>query len=84
LKTVLINGEFIESGSRLELEIRAASVVGVDLLTRALQVSRQDYSINVLSANNFLWGISKTKEQMPERVFSEEWLPHHYTITTDY
>jgi len=77
--------EFIPSGSRRELEIRAATILGSDALTEALNKDRQpNEALNALHADFLLWGTARHKDDVPEGIFVGKDLSHHYTLTTDY
>lgn len=75
--------ELIAPSSRIELELRAATVVGSDVLTEALS-SVRDEDVNILHTDFLLWSSARKKDQMPSGVFVKHWPNHHLTITTDY
>lgn len=84
LDNALRHEVLIESQTRLELEIRAATVAGADQLLHFLRHYRGDPSLNALHVDYILWSAARKKEDMPDGVFVRPWLPHHLTITTDY
>ena len=71
------------TGSRMELDLRAATVLGADALTEAFRNIRQE-DLNILHTDFLLWNTRRNREQMPSGVFVHNWLDHHLTITTDY
>lgn len=75
--------ELVAPCSRMELELRAATVVGADVLTQALDEMR-DEEVNVLHTDFLLWSAARKRENMPAGVFVNYWPNHHLTITTDY
>ena len=75
--------QFIRSGSRKELEIRASTIIGADLLTEELNRIKGTEDINALHTDYLLWGASR-RSDIPEGVFSRSSPNHHYTMTTDY
>jgi hypothetical protein len=81
--SILYAGQFIPCGSRMELEIRAASIVGADLLKEALNVYYGG-ALTSLEMDYFLWGIKRQKDSLPEGVFNNRKVSHHRTMTTDY
>lgn len=83
LLTRLHRKEFLAAGSQKELELRAASVVGADMITENLK-SLIDEGVNSLNTDFLLWSASKRGVEMPAGLFTHEWLNHHYTMTTDY
>lgn len=83
LLTRLHRKEFLASGSQKELELRAASIIGADLITENLK-SLVDESVNSLNTDFLLWSASKSGVEMPSGLFVREWPNHHYTMTTDY
>jgi hypothetical protein len=83
LLTRLHRMEFLASGSQKELELRAASIIGADLITENLK-SLVDESVNSLNTDFLLWSASKRGVEMPAGLFTHEWPNHHYTMTTDY
>ena len=76
----LKNGKFVDSGSRKELEIRAASVLAADLITENLKKIVDD-DINSLHTDYILWSAGHHKEDFPVGTWQEQ---HHFCITTDY
>jgi len=85
LKSWLHRREFIASGSRKELEIRAATIVGADVLTEALNKYNQtEEPVNILHTDFLLWSTGRKIDEAPEGVFVDNHVTHHYTLTTDY
>ena len=85
LKTRLHRREFIGSGSRKELELRAATIIGADVLTEALNRHRQsEEPANILHTDFLLWSTGRKIDQAPKGVFIDDHVTHHYTLTTDY
>lgn len=78
------NSQFISSGSIMELEIRAASVVASDLLLKDLQKYRNDSDLNALHIDYLLWSITRKPEAAPQGIFPGRIWPHHLTMSTDY
>lgn len=83
LLTRLHRMEFLGAGSQQELELRAASIMGADMITENLK-SLVDESVNALNTDFLLWSASKRGAEMPVELFTREWPNHHYTMTTDY
>jgi hypothetical protein len=83
LMTRLHRKEFLASGSQKELELRAASIIGADMITKNLK-SLVDESVNSLNTDFLLWSAATRGAEMPAGLFTHEWLNHHYTMTTDY
>lgn len=81
--TRLHSNRFLGSGSRKELELRAATIAGADLITDKLR-SLVDDDINSLHTDYLLWGASRKVETMPPDLFVRAWPNHHLTLTTDY
>lgn len=81
--TRLHSNRFLGSGSRKELELRAATILGADLITDKLRKWVDD-DINPLHTDFLLWGASRKVETMPPDLFSKAWPNHHLTLTTDY
>ena len=75
--------ELIPSGSRQELEIRAASLVGADLLMLCLNKYR-DENINALEMDYFLWSLMHKSSSISSAILISKDMPHHLTMTTDY
>ena len=75
--------KLITYGSRQELEIRAATVVGTDMLTAELN-EYHDGTLNALHADYFLWSAMRKRDSLPFGVMSSMDIPHHRTMTTDY
>lgn len=83
LKSSLHKQDFIETGSRLELELRAASILGGQYLTKALdEIKAED--VNSLHTDFLLWSAGRKSTQVPPVVFVERTPKHHMTWTTDY
>lgn len=82
----LYAGRFIPSGSRKELEIRAATIIGSDVLTEELNKFRPDTEpLNALHTDFLLWSAARSQsENLEKGVFVIKEIDHHYTITTDY
>lgn len=78
----------VASGSRLELEIRAATICGADLLTEALRGIRGDPSLNSLHTDYLLWSMGRTSHTATLEalsLFPKGWSDcHHKTFGTDY
>ncbi len=83
LLTRLHREQFLGSGSRKELELRAATVLGADAILEALQPLREE-TINPLHIDYLLWSAGRKKKDMPEGVFVKPFPNHHLTMTTDY
>jgi hypothetical protein len=81
--TRLHSNRFLGSGSRKELELRAATILGADLITDKLR-NLVDEDINSLHTDFLLWAAARKIESMPKDLFSKPWPNHHLTITTDY
>ncbi len=85
LKSRLFRREFIGSGSRKELELRAATIIGSDVLTDALNRYRKsEEPANILHTDFLLWSTGRKIDEAPEGVFIDNHVTHHYTLTTDY
>lgn len=85
LRDSLHEREFIGSGSRRELELRAATIIGADALTEALnKYSEFEGSVNSLHTDFLLWSTTRRRDEVPEGVFIETDATHHFTLTTDY
>lgn len=85
LKTKLHRREFIASGSRKELELRAATIVAADLLIEAInRYNKPNETINSLQMDSLLWNIGKNIDEILNDVLIEKHIVHHFTITTDY
>lgn len=82
LQSVYQSGLFLESGSRIELEIRAASIVASDLLIKDLRRVTGNTAINALHVDFLLWSARKNK--LLDKLCVEDHFPHHFTMTTDY
>lgn len=83
LLTKINREERVYTGSRMELELRASTVVGADALTEALNDVR-DEDVNILHTDFLLWSAARKREQMPTGVFVNHWPNHHVTVSTDY
>ncbi len=82
LKNISSN-QLIPYGSKQELEIRAATIVGTDMLTSNLN-EYHDGSLNALHADYLLWSAMRKRDSLPPGVMSSIDVPHHRTMTTDY
>jgi hypothetical protein len=83
LLRIISSNELIPSGSKPELEIRAATIVATDLLTFELN-KYHDNSLNVLHVDYLLWSLMRKRNSLPTGVMSLTDIPHHRTMTTDY
>jgi hypothetical protein len=83
LYNTISNSSLIASGSKQELEIRAASIVLSDKLTAALN-KYHDNSLNALHIDYLLWSAIRNRNSLPRGVMSLVDIPHHRTMTTDY
>jgi len=83
LMSTISSNELIPYGSKQELEIRAATVVGTDMLTAHLN-EYNDGSLNILHADYLLWSAMRKRDSLPQGVMSSIDIPHHRTMTTDY
>jgi len=77
LKEALLRGMFLESGSKAELEIRAAAIVGANYFLHFLRQYKKDSLLNALHVDFILWSAGRKKEQLPNEMFVRSWLPHH-------
>ncbi len=84
LLTRIHRREPIASGSRKELEIRAATIMGTDGLTDALDELNPDRKINILHSDFLLWSAGRNLKDAPKGLFVQDHITHHYTMTTDY
>ncbi|MBD3261959.1 MAG: hypothetical protein GF334_09915 [Candidatus Altiarchaeales archaeon] len=84
LLTRINRRNLIGPSSRMELELRAASVVSADVLKDNLIEVRRDKTINILHVDFLLWNAARQKNNMPVELFKGFWPEHHLTITTDY
>jgi hypothetical protein len=85
LRSKLYKQEFFQSGSREELEIRAATIVGADFLAEALNRHKQlERPVNSLHIDFLLWSAGRKADKAPEGVFVGKHVKHHFTLTTDY
>lgn len=75
--------EWIHSGSRKELELRAATVLGADALMNALN-ARREVPLNALHMDCLLWSAKRKATEVPDGLFVQDPITHHYTMTTDY
>lgn len=80
----LLQKQLIPSGSKMELELRAASVVASDLLLADLKRYRKDETLSSLHTDYLLWACTKSPEKLPSGIIKGEICPHHLTMTTDY
>ncbi len=76
-------GTLIGSGTKPELEIRAASIVGSDLLEKYCNKHHKK-TLNALHIDYFLWSAMKGRNSLPQGIIDPIDLPHHRTMTTDY
>ena len=83
LMTRIHRRERIHSGSRKELELRAASILGADAVMDALN-TRKETAINSLHLDYLLWSAGRKVDEAPEGLFVQHHITHHYTMTTDY
>jgi len=83
LMTRIHRREQIYSGSRKELELRAASILGADALMEALNV-RKEGAANSLHVDYLLWSAGRRSDELSEKLFVQNHITHHYTMTTDY
>ncbi len=83
LMTRIHRREQIYSGSRKELELRAASVLGADAVMGALNAHKET-ALNSLHLDYLLWGARRKVDKAPEGLFVQNHITHHYTMTTDY
>lgn len=79
----ITSNQLIPSGSKQELEIRAATVVGTDMLVSHLN-EYHDGVLNVLHTDYLLWSAMRKRDSLPPGVMSNIDIPHHRTMTTDY
>jgi hypothetical protein len=75
--------QFLGSGSRKELELRAATILGADAILEELQPLREE-RLNALHTDYLLWSAGRKKNDMPEGLFVKPFPNHHMTLTTDY
>ena len=83
LMTRIHRRERIHSGSRKELELRAASIIGADAVMNALN-ARTETAVNSLHIDYLLWSAGRKLDQAPNGLFVQNHITHHYTMTTDY
>ncbi len=83
LQSDISSNKLIPYGSKQELEIRAATIVGTDMLTAHLN-EYHDGSLNVLHTDYLLWSAMRKRGSLPPGVMSSIDIPHHRTMTTDY
>jgi hypothetical protein len=86
LATALERGELIPSGSRRELELRAATILGADALTAEISALHPDQQINALQIDFLLWRLARTsvKGTDTSNAFVRPRPEHHRTLTTQY
>lgn len=84
LMTCIRGRELIVSGSKKELEIRAATIMGADGLTEALNEIAPDKNIHSLHIDFLLWSAGRKIKEAPKGLFVQNHITHHYTMTTDY
>lgn len=82
LKSIASN-KLVHYGSKQELELRAATIVGADMLTSHLNEYHGGV-LNALHADYLLWSAMRKRGSLPFGVMSSMDLPHHRTMTTDY
>ncbi len=81
LQRKLLSSEAIRKGSRMEREMRAASIVLGEKLRLALeQIMKR--SVTAPEIDYVLWVVPKNPEL--KEILTREMLPHHFTRTTDY
>ena len=83
LMTRIHRREKIYSGSRKELELRAGSIMGADAIMDAVNKYKET-PINSLHTDFLLWGAGRRVKNLPEELFVQHHITHHYTTTTDY
>ena len=83
LLSTISSNKLIPYGSKQELEIRAATIVGTDMLTAHLNEYHEG-SLNVLHTDYLLWSAVRKRGSLPPDVMSSVDTPHHRTMTTDY
>lgn len=85
LRSDLYNNREISSGSRKELEIRAATILGADMLRSALISTTLNEELNSLHLDAFLWFLGRNPSGIVDgESFTAEIPNHHRTFTTDY
>jgi len=80
----LHRNQLLGSGSRKELELRAGSVWGGEVLGEQLRELRNEDNLNALHVDYLLWSAARKKDKLPPNVFTQHWPNHHRTVTTDY
>ena len=83
LLSTIGSNELIPYGTRRELEIRAATIVGTDMLTAHLN-EYHGGELNVLHTDYLLWSAMRKRDSLPEGIMNLVDMPHHRTMTTDY
>lgn len=84
LLTRIHQQQLISSGSRKELELRAATILGADGITEALNEISPDRNIYSLHTDFLLWSAGRKLNEAPKGLFVQDHITHHYTMTTDY
>ena len=86
LETTLSKRKLIPSNSRLELEIRAATVEATDRLIQHLNCFQfPEQEVNALHVDYLLWSALKEQNDLTEgKLFIREIPKHHQTITIHY
>lgn len=74
--------KLIPPGSRMEMELRAASIVASERLLRAMQRNGHWGNVTPLEIDYLLWSLGRGKDM--EGIFSRPMPNHHYTVTTHY
>jgi len=83
LMTKIHRREFLGSGSRKELELRAATIVGADAIMNILN-TLGDTHVNSLHVDYLLWSAGRKIKDAPANLFVQNHIMHHQTLTTDY
>jgi hypothetical protein len=84
LMTRIHRREPIYSGSRKELELRAASILGADAVMDVFNEINGENPINSLHMDYLLWSAGRKRDEAPTDLFVQNHITHHYTMTTDY
>ncbi len=83
LMTRIYRRKRIHSGSRKELELRAATILGADAVMDIMN-TRKEPAINSLHLDYLLWSTGRKSSEAPKGLFIQDDVAHHYTMTTDY
>ncbi len=83
LVNIIASNQLIPYGCKQELEIRAATIVGTDMLTAQLN-EYHNGALNVLHTDYLLRSAMRKRDSLPSGIMSSVDLPHHRTMTTDY